>query len=579
MPRDGALARLMAGLHPLARRADLLLDRLPRSSAYARALVICAAAVAFIAALTYYGADEFSRRAVDERAAAEAGSLAELSGHLATGDSYQTYLEMLRYADDPRVHNRATPPDVRRAVMQQQLYLNTNNMGSLTVADRAGIVLATTDPAITNVLDSDAYLQARSTLASASSDVVMRAAGDHGYVEFSVPLRDDSGTVWGILLGRADPARLWQPTLAASVDGSRNVIISGAGELAAGVPDASLRQPWRGQPLSGGGVRASIDGVDSVCGVSPIGQRSQIDRGTMIAACLPASLIGDEHARAIGRQGWITLSGAVLALVLAAGALHFGFRKPRPMLLLTGPKEEPGTPAGEDDLPAPAIERMSPSAEVIDAYERRNERLAEVLREEVRARLLLAGSEADEAYRRVTEDADDPLHRHAMDELEDVRDRGLRAIEQELYPGVVRLGLPNALKALRRDLEDAIDLTLDLDPLADAIDADGEREPMTLGRRLVLYRLVLDGARGLAAAGVREAFVTLRRDDAALSLELAATVEPGASVRDALASSALAVEAYGGRLECADGGAAFTATATFAVEHGAGDSDSTVIED
>jgi len=572
MPRDGALARLRAGLHPLVRRIDAALDYLPATSPFARAIVVCAAAVAFVAALTYYGADEFSRRAVDQRAASEAASLAGLSAHLATGDAYQTYLEMLRYADDPRVHNRATPPADRRTAMQQQLYLNTNNLAALAVADRSGNVLATTDPSITHVLDSDAYLKARNTLTAANSDVIMTDPGATGYVEFSAPLRDDDGETWGVLIGRADPARLWGPTLKASVDGSRTVIISGAGELAAGVPEAMLKQPWRGEPLAGGGVRADIDGVDSICAVDAIGQGSPIDRGTMVASCLPTSLVEDEHAGAMGRQGWVTISGAVLALVLAAGALHAGFRARKPLLMLTGPKDDvTAAPSGETDAPSLAAAAPAPayaSIEVIEAYERRNERLAELLREDVRARLLLAASEAQDAFARRGEEASgDAAHAHAIEALEEVRDRELRRVEQELYPGVVRLGLPNALKALRRDLADEIDLTLEMDPLADALDEDGEREAISLGRRLVLYRFVLEGARGLAAAGAREALVTLRRDDARLTLSLAAAdVEDDAAARAAIEASRLAVEAYGGAATWERAGSAVEAVAAFPSE-------------
>jgi hypothetical protein len=568
MPRDGALARLRAGLYPLARRADAALDRLPRTSPFARAIVVCAAAVAFVAALTYYGADEFSHRAVDQRAATEAGSLADLAGHLATGDAYQTYLEMLRYAADPRVHNRVISPDDRRAAMQQQLYLNTNNLDALAVADRAGNVLATTDPSISHVLDSDAYLRTRNTLTAANSDVVMPSPGATGYVEFSVPLRDDDGGIWGVLLGRADPARLWAPTLEASVDGSRTLIISGAGEVAAGVPQAMLKQPWRAEPLSGGGVRAAIDGIDSICAASAIGQGSPIDRGTLVASCLPASLVGNEHTGAMDRQGWVTISGAVLALVLAAGALHIGFRERRPLLLLTGPKDESTEevsgeqypPASPPAAPAPA------SVAVIEAYERRNERISELLREGVRARLLLAATEAQDAYaRHAGDEADGGAHAHAIEELEDVRDRELRRVEQELYPGVVRLGLPNALKALRRDLAGDIDLTLAMDPRADALDADGEREAIPLGCRLVLYRFVLDGARGLAAAGAREALVTLRRDDAGVTLSLSATnVTDATGSRASVEASRLAIEAYGGSLAWESADNAVRAVANFA---------------
>src|SRR6185437_12819290 len=121
---------------PLARRALDAVDRWPAPPPQVRTLTIIAAAVAFIAALTYFGADEFSHRAVDQRAATEATSLAKLTGQLATADTYNTYLEMLRYADDPAVRALAAPHDARVTAMQRLLYLNTNNLSSLTIADR-----------------------------------------------------------------------------------------------------------------------------------------------------------------------------------------------------------------------------------------------------------------------------------------------------------------------------------------------------------------------------------------------------------------------------------------------------------
>src|SRR5581483_7248793 len=51
-------------------------------------------------------ANEFSGRAADRRAAAEAGSLAELAGRMATADAFNGYIELLRYADDPTVRDR-----------------------------------------------------------------------------------------------------------------------------------------------------------------------------------------------------------------------------------------------------------------------------------------------------------------------------------------------------------------------------------------------------------------------------------------------------------------------------------------
>ncbi len=568
MPQDGALARLRAGLYPLVRRAQDAAWRLPAVSDRVRTLTVVAAAVALVAALTYYGADTFSRRAADQRAAAEANSLATVTGRLATGETFNTYLEMLRYAEDPRVHQKATPRDVRAGAMQQELYLNTNNLESLIVADQSGNVVASTDPSVTHVLDSAAYQQARSTLTPSNSDVVLRQAGHAGYVEFAVPLKDSDGTTWAVLLGRADPARLWKSALGAQVDGSRNVVINGDGLYAAGVPDALLGQPWRGQP-TGGGVRANVAGVDSICGLSPIGRGSQIAQGFSVASCLPSSLVEAEHAHAIDQQGWITIAGAVLAVVLAGGALSLGERRRRPLLLLTGPREE-AAPEPEPQAAPAAAARPADATALIEAYERRNERLSEQLREEVRARLLIAGMQADEAYRRIDPEsaAEGTLHAQAMGELEAVRDRELRAIEQELYPGVVRLGLPNALKALRKDLAHTIDLTLEMDALADAVDEDGGRAAIDVGRRLVLYRFVLDGARAVAEAGAREALVTLRRSDDAVWLAIGAQLEEAddasTGALDArFETSRLAIEAYGGALARTREGARYRAVATF----------------
>ena len=106
------------------------------------------AAVAFMATVTFYAAQQFSRRAADTRASSEAISFAEHSGTLATGDAFDGYIQMLRYADDPVVHSKASTREARVGAMQQLLYLNINKFSSLTIADRSGLVLASTDPSI-----------------------------------------------------------------------------------------------------------------------------------------------------------------------------------------------------------------------------------------------------------------------------------------------------------------------------------------------------------------------------------------------------------------------------------------------
>lgn len=562
---DGELsARLRAGLRSLARAAADAADGLAALPAFARALVVVAAAVAFVAALTYYSADAFSHRAVDQRAAAEAGSLSTLTARLATGDAFNTYLEMLRYAEDPAVRESGTSREDRLKAMRLLLELNTNNLVSLTVADRTGAIVASTDPKITQVLDSAAYQEARTSLTPGNTDVLVPNAGQPGYIEFAVPVKDSAGLTWGVLLGRADPDRLWKTTLAGRVDGSRNVIVTSTGLMAAGVPQELLGQPWRAEPLSGGGVSTSIAGVSAICGISPVGAGSPIDRGFSIASCLPAALVAGEHDRAIGKQGWITLAGAVLAIVLAGAALYVAERR-RLVVVDDRPDEDEASTAAEAAEPEAASQPQVPNepatatiaadvdaVALIDGFERRNERLSEQLREDIRARMLLAASQAEEAYRRLDpeSESDDSLHREAMEELEAVRDRALRAIEQEMYPAVVELGLPNALKSLRRDLADSVDLTLELDPMADTVEEEDGRKPLAPGLRLVLYRLVLDASRALAERGAEEALVTLARADGELSVAVESGLdEPPHELATLLATSRIAVEAYGGQLE------------------------------
>jgi len=559
------LPKIGAGARPWSRLASLV-PRQPstnalRSSSFAAALTIVALAVAFVGALTYFGADEFSGRAADRRAAAEAGSLAELAGRMATADAFNGYIELLRYADDPTVRDRGSTREQRIAAMRQMLYLNTNNMASLTIADRAGTVLASTDPALTSVRGGAAFEATRQTLAPSSSDVVL-APGPASYVEFASPLKDPDGATWAILVGRADPERLWRGTLAASVDGSRTIIINGDGRLAAGVPPELVGATWRGNPLKRGGIAANVGGVDSICGLSTVGAGSQIDQGQVVAACLPASLVEAEHAQATEKQRLITVGGVVLALVAAGAMTWTVFGRRRPLLMLPPPREEAraAPPAAEAPDPGPlrpVVQADVDAVTVIQAYEERSARIAEQLREAVRARLLVASARADEAYRMAADGGGSSAHAEAMDEIERVRDRELRALEQELSPSVLRLGLPTALRSLRKDVAGTIGVTLDIDPLADTVSDDGDRTPIDAGRRIVLYRFAQDTLREFAAAGIRACRLSLHRSDEEIVLALRSESEgeAGGLPEPLLAASRVAVASYAGelRIERADG--------------------------
>jgi hypothetical protein len=566
-----------------------------RLSPLALSLGVVALVAGLLAGLTYYGAGAFNRRAADARASNEASSFAEHSGTLATGDAFAGYIQILRDAEDPVVRTKTAAREERVAALQQLLYLNVNRFESLSIADRSGLVLATTDSAIVTVRDSATFTKTRANLSPANSDVILPTIGKRGYVEYATALHEADGTNWGFLVARADPARLWNATLLATVDGSRNVIINHAGQFAAGVPDELLGQPWKGSAIGTQGVQASIDGIESICGLAPIGKDTQIDRGLDVASCLPVSVIQAEHGQAMGKQGLVTAAGAVLAVVLAAGLLKLGLKRTAPSAEAShaqpqrqnedraeetvpavdaapiqvseapeaieapaaaaapeaagvAPAAAPAPERAAADQPAETLRPLDVDAvALIDAYEQRNARLAERLRESVQTKLMVATTKADEAYKLAgtDEELSTSLHGHAMEELERLRERELRAIGQELYPGLTRLGLPSALRGLAKDLADIIEVTLEVDASADALSAGAGRAPIATPLRLILYRAAQDAARACALAGASTCTVSLRREGARLALQIAATT-PEELDRNLLAASVVSVEARAG---------------------------------
>lgn len=541
---------------------------------YVVAISVVAVAVTFVAALTYVGARQFSGTATDARAADEAQSFAQHSSRLATGDAFDGYIQILRFADDPAVRAKSTSANDRTAAMQQLLYLNVNKFSSLTVADRGGLILATTDSSISGVKGSAAFSETRANLGPANSDIVLPEAGKHGYVEYTAPLKDADGTVWAVLLARADPARIWKGTLLASVDDGRNVIVNSEGQFAAGVPDELLRQPWRGIPLPNGSVRANIAGIDAICGLAPIGRDTQIDRGLNIASCLPASLIHAERGSATRKQLLVTIAAAMLAFAVAAVVLKLAIATGVSSERRLAPADGTGQAGSEAiDVPPLTIERnldvaavaeVVPPASVvvvadvdaltlIDAYERRSERLADRLRETVQAKLLIATTQADEAWRLAGVDPGlaTSLHSKAMSELEAIRERELRAFGQDLYPGLIRLGLPGALKALKKEVADLIDIKLDLDFSTDSVALTSGRTSLEPSVRLVMYRFAADAARLLTEAGAWECTIALNRylDQLVLAVS-GVTNDTGAPPYDeaTLEASRIAAVAHAGSL-------------------------------
>ncbi len=552
------------------------------------AIGIVALATAFVGGITYYSAREFTRRAGDTRASEEAASFAQHSAYLATGDAFAGYLQMLRYADDPALRSQASTPEQRGAALQQFIYLNTNKVDSLAVVNRAGTVLASTDARIDDLRASEAFNSTRATLHPANSDIILPEAGKPGYVEFTAPLKDEFGSTWGILYGRADPTKLWASTLRASVDGGQNVIINNEGQFSAGVPNQLLRSSWKGVPLPNGSVRADIAGVDSICGLGPIAKETQIDHGWNVASCLPTSLIHAEADRAMGDQLLVTGAALVLAIAVAGAAMSYVLtavppavsgRPPVPSIaedvLVAEPesggsasvpepvepdestRDEPEAPDEPDPEPAALAPAELPRAitivkadvdalRLIDAYERRNAALSVRLRDGVQSRLMIASSELESAYRLAATDPEraETLHRRAMGELESLRVRDLRAFGQELHPGLVRLGLPGALRSLQNEVAPGFHLALDVDPATDSVSDGPGRIRISSPLRLVLYRAIHEATVAATSAGATEASVSIQRAEDWLDVRFTTRT---ASPLDAttLDATAWALQAYG----------------------------------
>ncbi len=213
-------------------------------------------------------------------------------------------------------------------------------------------------------------------------------------------------------------------------------------------------------------------------------------------------------------------------------------------------------------MPPPDVDALT----LIEAYERRNARLAERLRDTVQAKLLLATTEASEAFKLVGADAEaaTSMHEHALGELETIRTRELRSIGQDMFPGLTRMGLPGALRAMKKELRDEIEITLDLDATTDSVAGGASRSTVSPALRLVMYRFTLDSVQALTAANATACLVSLQRHGQILALAISCG-EPGIGAlvdRAVLAASTLAAEAHAGSVAVSDADQRFTLTLT-----------------
>ncbi len=500
-------------------------------------------------------------QSAQRRAAEEATSLSQESGRAATADAFAGYIQLLRDADDLLVSAPETPPDERSRTLQRLLEMNTNHFSGLAVLALDGKLQATAGGGIDDAAASEAFATVRANHGNANSDIVLTDGGG-AYVDYATVLVDGEHHAWGVLVARADAARLWQTTLAASLDGGRNIIVNQRGDFAAGVSSELVGQPWRASDFAAGAVRSRADGVDAICGLHAIAADTQIDHGWNIAACLPASrVLAGAHA---GMQRLALISAAAFAMVLAVVvAVRSRLARAHELWRTRSPTRRPRRwsrsvePA--DNRPVSVLSAaVDPRAlrALIDAYEARNARLAARLRESVQVKLMVATarlSEAERVSEQGPEVADD-LRERAIADLDVLNEHDLRAIGQELFPDLVRLGLPAALRALQKDVAEDIRVDVEADASIDSVDETAGRASIEPGRRMAIYRAALEAVRGLAAAGVEQCALSLRSVSPGLELVVQAAAIDGIFSFD-LSAAAVTAEAYGGSLTVeGDGG-------------------------
>jgi hypothetical protein len=546
--------------HAFARAASYaggVIGRLPRRPGPRSVVAVVALAASVAAALSVAGfaAREMEGQSAQRRAGEEAASLSQESGRAATADAFAGYIQLLRDADDPLVSAPETPPDERTRTLQRLLEMNTNHFSGLAVLALDGKLRATAGGGIDDAAASEAFATVRANHGNANSDIVLTDGGG-AYVDYATVLVDGEHRAWGALVARADAARLWQTTLAASLDGGRNIIVNQRGDFAAGVSSELVGQPWRASDFGAGAVRSRADGVDAICSLYAIAAETQIDHGWNIAACLPASrVLAGAHA---GMQRLALISAAAFAIVLAVVALALGTRpravanpEPDEAPAAPEPMPEPGDDLAIAALPAPVDPRA-----LIDAYEARNARLATRLRESVQVKLMVATarlSEAQKVSEQGPEVADD-LRERAIADLDALNEHDLRAIGQELFPDLVRLGLPAALRALQKDVAGDIRVDVEADAGIDSVDETAGRTSIEHGRRMAVYRAALETVRGLATAGIEQCVLSLRSVSSGIELVVQAKAIDGTFSLD-LSAAAVTAEAYGGSLTVeGDGG-------------------------
>jgi signal peptidase len=310
-------------------------------------LGVASIAMAAVAAFSYATAPRPSRQPQQQRLDREIESISALSAKLARSEALSGDTQVAQYVTDPALRNAQASEAERLGALRQAILQDTNTLSALAVIDLNGKVITSTDASITDVHDSQAFLVTRASDRISSSDAVL-FDGRHGYIDYAAPVRTASGTTWAVLLGRADPMRVFANTLSASVDDSTNLILTGDDRLVGGVTDSLLGTPWHAQQASAGAVRASIDGNDVLCQMTSIGAGTDVDHKLQVASCLPISLAALTAGPDYGRYGLYVIGFTAAATLAAAIALWIFARQPAAASPAGALASEPVTAANEE---------------------------------------------------------------------------------------------------------------------------------------------------------------------------------------------------------------------------------------
>ena len=163
-------------------------------------------------------------------------------------DGYAADLLLLRDAGDPALRAAAVPTGRPRSAACSAVLPTCSTRSPSSI--RPGQVVASTDPTIVAVQGSAAFRLARANGSVGSSvDVPALTRNDR--------LRrpaDGAGTAHrpGCCSRASRQQRIWAPTLDATVDGSRNVIVDADGTLIAGRRADELGRAWNAAPARRG---------------------------------------------------------------------------------------------------------------------------------------------------------------------------------------------------------------------------------------------------------------------------------------------------------------------------------------